>query len=58
MYKLTEEQKVPITETWLGRGGLQLIRVFMNSEQGTYKTLRGLFLHSVRILNHTIIKFY
>ena len=43
MYRLTEEEKVPIIKNWSGREGLQLIKTFTTAMEETCKTTRGLF---------------
>ena len=32
-YELNDEVKVPIIKNWLGKGGLQLIQTFTNSQK-------------------------
>ena len=46
-YDLSEEEKVPIIKSWLGRGGLQLIHL-QNPRKRYAKQWKGCFPHKVK----------
>ena len=43
MFKVTEEEEVPIIKNWLGREGLRFIQTFTNNWKETCKTVKELF---------------
>ena len=43
IYKVTEKEKVLIIKKWLGREGLQLLQIFVNTKKEVCKTVKGLF---------------
>ena len=43
LYNLTDTERVPRIRKWLGREGLQLIKILTTAEQETCETVKGLF---------------
>ena len=54
-YQVTEEEKVPIFKSWLGREGLQLIQAFKTTKKEAGQNSGGNVFHVKPYHNETIL---